>query len=544
MTQTRRRRHGRGGAAIAAGGYGCVFSPALTCAGSPSPSARARAASVSKLMLKRDAEDEIQEISAVYPILSSIPHSSHYFLGIGADAPVRACEPKPLTGVDKLGFSKCSVLKRDGITSSNINSKLAKVRIINSPYGGLELEQAWTRVSTMGLGLYTPGFKAVNNACRRLLKHGILPMNKKGLLHGDIKAPNVLVDVNSSEDTLDRAGLVGRLLGEINPTLARRSPPYVEARLIDWGLSMRVPPNGTVPSDLTRGRSLMYNAPMSAILFNSALQGHIRHYYKDIGLNSPMSPLGRQGLMWNLALRVYALYKTIVGSRGHDAYLTELVANVYAPLLVGPEARDVAANVEHGRLATFQTTIVEYIAEVFANYLDANGNFMARRYFDSVFKKNMDVYGLVMCYAPVIDSRQYDDLFEWKRPLSNGVVRLLAEYCFSPKYAATAIPVDKLLDDLGKLNDETEDHSPVVRGTSSSPPASPTPPGSAARQAQPSGAAQAYRRGNARRCRAGFKYRASDGMCVPKTRRPSGTRRRSRCPNGTRRGRDGQCHPK
>ena len=558
MRRTRRRsRHPRqrknrpaGGAAIASGGFGCVFSPALTCEDGPALTARQRAETISKLMTTADAEGEIHEVEDVMPILSSIPNASTYFLGVDQSSPPRACKPNRLTSTDKMGFSTCSTaFSRAGITSSNVNSKRDELRIINSPYGGVELEKAWTRASTAGLGVYSLGFKALNNACRRLLKYGIVPMNKKNLLHGDIKASNILVDVNdaSRHAMVSRASLVNRLLANITPAQAASGSdgtrPYVDARLIDWGLSMRAR-NGRwggsrgVPAGLYHGKYLMYNAPISMILFSQHLQGHITHYYEELGLDSPLSPIGKQGLMWNLALRIYAVYRSIVGDHGHDKYLTDLIANVYAPLLVGPDAAEKGLRSSHGRMATFQITVVEYIAEVFMHYIDDSGRFMAEQYFSRVFKWNMDVYGLVTCYAPIIESGQYDDLFEWQRPLSNGVVRILAEYCFSPKYAATPIPVDKLLEDLGKLN---EDPPADVHG---SPGRSPAPASPQARQSrQDRQSQQAYRKGSARRCRNGFKYRRSDGMCVPRARGSAPTRRR-RCPNGTRRGRDGECHPK
>ena len=56
-----------GGKSIGHGGFGCVFRPSIKC-NSNSPSNK----EISKLMLKKDAEEEFNEISFFATILSKI----------------------------------------------------------------------------------------------------------------------------------------------------------------------------------------------------------------------------------------------------------------------------------------------------------------------------------------------------------------------------------------------------------------------------------------------------------------------------------------
>ena len=64
-----------GGSVIASGGFGCIFKPSIKCE-SNSPSND----SISKLMLKKNAKHEYNEIQKYKRMLRSIPNYSDYFL--------------------------------------------------------------------------------------------------------------------------------------------------------------------------------------------------------------------------------------------------------------------------------------------------------------------------------------------------------------------------------------------------------------------------------------------------------------------------------
>ena len=188
MPQMGGRRY-TGGAAIAAGGFGCVFRPALHCkAGSPE-AAFYDAKNVSKLMKKRDADEEMEEIDKVMPVLKLIPNAERYFMGVGDASRVYSCEPAPLSDADMRRYSICRPLIRRGFDAQNVNSKLSGLRIINQSDGGLELNVAWgvanhagTDPGAAAMVLDTYGFRAINSSLQRLLVHGVVPLNKLGVL--------------------------------------------------------------------------------------------------------------------------------------------------------------------------------------------------------------------------------------------------------------------------------------------------------------------------------------------------------------------------
>ena len=87
-----------GGVPIAAGGYGCVFDPALKCKNSSDPY---NPNFISKLMIRKNAEDEKREIMRFAPILSTIPNAEKYFI-----LNVNSCIPAPLKQEDLKDFDR------------------------------------------------------------------------------------------------------------------------------------------------------------------------------------------------------------------------------------------------------------------------------------------------------------------------------------------------------------------------------------------------------------------------------------------------------
>jgi hypothetical protein len=213
-----------GGKAIASGGYGCVFQPALKCKGKP----RIKNG-VSKLMLKNEAEEEFEEIQTVKSLLNKIPNYKKYFLLDGFSL----CEPDDLTESDKIKINQ--VCDNFPLKATQVLSKhFDKLFILNMPYGGI-------RVKTFILE--TTNYKKFidfNNHLIQLLLFGVVPMNHKNVYHSDIKESNVLI--------LQKASRIQFM------------------RLIDWGITCSLSQDYNIP-DSWKNRSLHFNMPFSVVMF-------------------------------------------------------------------------------------------------------------------------------------------------------------------------------------------------------------------------------------------------------------------------------------
>jgi len=103
-----------GGEAIAAGGFGCVFRPALKCSG-----ISGRSSGVSKLSIKKYTNEEYDEISKILPVIERIPNNEDYFIAKG----ITMCTPDVMRADDLTHFDrKCSNLTKRGITKKNVNA--------------------------------------------------------------------------------------------------------------------------------------------------------------------------------------------------------------------------------------------------------------------------------------------------------------------------------------------------------------------------------------------------------------------------------------
>ena len=156
----------KGGNVLASGGFGCVFSPALKCEGSST----IEKGKISKLMTEKHATEEYNEINSIREQLKDIPDYEDYYLVND----LTLCKPAKLNKSDLKDFTKkCKALPKDNITKDNINESLDKLMTLNMPNGGIPVDDY----------IYNNGsfdkLYELNNSLIKLLKHGILPMNKK-----------------------------------------------------------------------------------------------------------------------------------------------------------------------------------------------------------------------------------------------------------------------------------------------------------------------------------------------------------------------------
>ena len=196
-TITQIKSNNKAGQVIAAGGYGCVFNPALKC-----KDEAIRSEGISKMMLTHSALEEYEEINNVKNKLKHIPNFDKYFL----INDITLCDPDILTNEDKIHFQdKCGdLLSYDTeIRDDNINQNLDQVKILNEPDGGSDIDY-WTYEHE----LTSKSFNKLNTALIRLMQYGIIPMNKKNVYHFDIKGSNILMDKDNVARLIDW-GLIG-----------------------------------------------------------------------------------------------------------------------------------------------------------------------------------------------------------------------------------------------------------------------------------------------------------------------------------------------
>jgi len=378
-----------GGAAIAAGTYGCVFkNPALKCSDS-SGKKSTKKTSVSKLMLEKHMLKEMVAIDNVRQHIKDIPNNDRYFL----IANTYACSsPKPLSSADRSNFNTvCKHLVKIGLNKDNINKHLDSVALIQMPDGGQDLDDVLENIMEMSAGQKrTSAFTALNTKLVDLLVNAVLPLNRNGMLHNDIKGNNILVD------------------GTGYP------------RVIDWGLACTFAKNvKEIPSTLCN-HSINFNRPLAAVLFR--LPEKVMLAKLDLA---------------EARLTAHQLLKTVLNEKpGHYYDLKERLLPTLYPTL---------ANVDQ----IIENNVAAVLLKFAKKNTKSSYTFDDVKYFQQVYKHNADIIGFLTCFKHLLfSSTPKNKLDNFVTALGN----IYVTYCFNETYAIEPIPIKLLTRDLLALN--------------------------------------------------------------------------------------------
>jgi hypothetical protein len=374
----------KGGEVLDSGGYGCVFYPALKC-----KNKKTRTDGISKLSLKKYTMEEWNIYKKINSLLKVIPNYKKYFLLDDFSI----CNPDSLTPQDKNNFEKCYALDYN---SANINNNLDNFMIINMPYGGENLDTVITNNLI--------SFKDMNILLRNLVINAIFPMNKLYIYHFDIKASNILYKNNN-------------------------------LTIIDFGMLDFKDKNNSVPKKLLSTSGIQYNSPFSKLLFNEFILTRLNYSLKNTITNKKDFTIPT----------IFKIFKNIYHefiynfSEGHEKYLGDYVLNKIYKI----------KNKKPKQIKTILIQLIcNYCSHVILNYFDFDkGDFNKEKYFESIFSKNVDIYGILSCYLHYILSphRNYSNNFK------SNIIDIIYEYIFNSKYAVTVIPILQIIDKLNKI---------------------------------------------------------------------------------------------
>jgi hypothetical protein len=333
------KKNKKGGSVLASGGYGCVFSPALLC----NKTKKRRKNHISKLMSTQFANQEYNEINNLKKSLQHIKHYNNYFLL----KDITMCKPAKLTAQDLQYFEqKCTALPKDGMTVNNLNENIDKLMTITMPNGGLPIDDYIVTKKNFG-SIAKMSIKLID-----LFKNGIMPMNNKHIYHNDIKDSNILVDDNGSK---------------------------IYTRLIDWGLTATYIPFVKNSFPLAwYNRPFQYNNPFSIIMFSPIFIVKYNAFLHKVNQNINATNL-------NSFVDKYIEFWMLERGRGHYALICKIIS------IISNEPP--------------KQYIVKYIVEILLKFTKINdGELLAHRdYLDTVFIHNVDKWGFVTSYFPILN---------------------------------------------------------------------------------------------------------------------------------------------
>ena len=401
----------KGGKPIKSGSYGCVFKPVLKCDKNKSAEFEN---GISKLMEEEAAQIEFDTILEVQRHIKGIPNNNDYFLAND----IKMCAPDKLSNEDLNEFDTvCNdIVKYTGYDKNIINNNLKHFKIINMPYGGIDLNEFWKRMMDIPSKDKKKIFALVNGILIRLLENGIIPLNQTGFYHLDVKGGNILV-----------------------------SDDIKYARLIDWGVSQKLNENNIAPSKFIQ--EFQFNIPFTNILFNLNINKWLQEEFTK--MNITKMNIKNKNIKSISLLTMKTIVKNIMDKamkdRGEGHYMVILYYIIVLYNLDDKVSENDSTNFAADLICT-------YIATALMNYTDSNGVFQLKKYCTEVYLRNVDVWGFIISYIQIIIyAKEIKGTPKYKKEFIKAVSDIIINYCYNPKYAISPIPVDKVIADLRKI---------------------------------------------------------------------------------------------
>ena len=450
MTQSKRI----GGKAIAEGTYGCVFKPQLICDGKNIR----QDGIVSKLGLKKDMEDEMKLITQFSTILASIPNNKNYFIASNTSI----CNPKKLDPlIDLNDFdNKCAILNKKGIKKENVNNPniLKNLKIINIPDGGVDL-----LYFIKNNRLTKATFNKINTSLIELLNNAIIPMNKKNILHLDLKMENILIDTQ------------------------------YKIRIIDWGLSAIIN-QGKIPEMYSNSWSFQYNCLPSAIILGQKFKLFLKKmlnyiYYSKLIDNKAIQPadiITRHNIEVILNKYILDIINDSVSSKAHYDFFITIFSKINGEneISIKKFVLDYLTNIvmKYISIDNSKGNISSKNSIIYAmNYNNKNNNintldtshykddnnyiFNSNLYFNEVFRYNVDIWGFLICYSNLL---VLNDLFlkndDNTRKFESKLQEILKKYMLNDAYSVNKINILELTNDVKLLSFKEFKSAIPIRG--------------------------------------------------------------------------------
>lgn len=289
------------------------------------------------------------------------------------------------------------------------------------PDGGIDVDDYVFSITD--LKQTRTAYTELNNSLVNLLVNGIVPMNQSNLYHCDVKGSNILVQASDTN---------------------------LLTRLIDWGLSVykkNAKTNTGIPDKLDR-RPFQFNVPFSVILFNKKFQEKYDRFLKK--------HLNREQKLDYFSIREfvinYIFYWNKERGAGHLKTINSIVKHLSYNELTTIENKSVKNHVIEYEFTYYY--IVEYISKILFKYT-ANGRLNLLEYFNQIFLKNIDIWGLTMIYMVFLDHIQ--QLFNDNVKVNAGykqfiqkVKYIIIHFLFEAP--TEVINIDELASELMSLN--------------------------------------------------------------------------------------------
>jgi len=402
---TKKNKKMIGGIPIYPGGYSCVFKPQLKCKMGTKKIKKTdiknginnlnRNKGISKLLFKKYADIEMRNIEHFYNALKKIPKSHKYFLF----TKTTSCPPENISKRDLRGFDEmCTNFTSHDVNESNINSPsiIRSLKLINMPDAGISInEWLFLKNKDAVIPLTVSRIKGFNKLISNIILNAIVPMNRQGVIHNDMKEDNILIK-------------------DVVPT-SRNKKTNPAPTIIDWGISGISTRDDPIP-EIIMNRYISISNPFSSILFTTEFSKKYSEFLKQNTINTINHVDNmRHDPLFIKKLRDFSISQYLKNKEtGHHSYIQKFFTNVFTlfPGAFSEISPDIKTSDD-----LYYTLVSNYISDIllrFTEFDERDGiiRFQYVSYFTKVYIFNCDVWGAAFCYSIFFsfrDKYKYDE---------------------------------------------------------------------------------------------------------------------------------------
>jgi hypothetical protein len=408
---TKKNKKMIGGIPIYPGGYSCVFKPQLKCKTRTKKIKKTYLKNginrrhnntdgdkgISKLLFKKYADIEMRNIEHFYNALKKIPKSHKYFLF----TKTTACPPDTISKRDLRGFDEmCTNFTSHDVNESNINSPsvIRSLKLINMPDAGISInEWLFLKDKDAVIPLTASRIKGFNKLISNLISNAIVPMNRQGVIHNDMKEDNVLIKDATT------------------PNRNKKTNSAPAPTIIDWGISGISTRDDPIP-EIIMNRYISISNPFSSILFTTEFGKKYSEFLKQNTIYTIHHVNNmRNDPLFIKKLRDFSISQYLKNKEnGHYSHIQNFFTNMFTlfPNAFTGISPDVKTSDD-----LYYALASKYISDVLLHFTefderDGNIRFQYVSYFTKVYIFNCDIWGTAFCYSVFFsfrDAYKYDE---------------------------------------------------------------------------------------------------------------------------------------
>jgi hypothetical protein len=257
--------------------------------------------------------------------------------------------------------------------------------------------------------------KTLNNIISKLILNAIVPMNKQGVIHNDMKEDNILIKDTKRKSQQRQQRQQRQQHQQHQQHQQQHSQPQPQPQphptIIDWGISGISTHDEPIPQ-IIMNRYISISNPFSSILFTSEFSKNFSDFLKQNEMNDMHN--FRNNLTFREKLRNFSLSQYLKHKEyGHYSHIKTFFTNVFnlfsndisslLPSLPSLPSQ-ISQSLTKSPTDLYHVLASNYILDILLHFTEFDERdeilrFQYVAYFTKVYIFNCDIWGTMFCYS-------------------------------------------------------------------------------------------------------------------------------------------------